>query len=457
MHRDLTPGTQNKLLGRVLSGVLLLVAAPGLMAQDADQSSYQGPGISSPGVGGIGTRSGEQVDLRYYLGVSGIVDSTIAPFVTDAHGNLIHIPYLYGLEVDGGVYGVHSWKRSQLALNYAGSYTRFFNYDGYNGTNHSLSLGYTVQISRRLKLDLRESAGSLTYGTGQVANAASTDLNSSFTPAVRLFDTRTYYLQSSVSATWIQSARTSYTVGADAFLQNLKSEGLSNGWGYSLNANMMRRMSKRSTVGVTYAYTHFEFPGFFSKSDSHTIQGLYATGLGQFWTLSIEAGATVTQGQSLVSFALNPVLAAIFGQSTIVGISSYQTIYPSGTITLKRQFRHAALGFNYYRGVNSGNGAYTTGRLDNITASISYTGVRKLNMGADGSYYTLKSIGQSLGSFSQYSAGAGISYALGRDIHLSLRYDFRDQQINISDYKQSGSRATVGLNFSPGNLPLSLW
>src|ERR1019366_7406605 len=147
-------------------------------------------------------------------------------------------------------------------------------------------------------------------------------------------------------------------------------------WGYSLNANMMRRMSKRSTVGVTYAYTHFEFSGFFSKSDSHTIQGLYATGLGQFWTLSIEAGATVTQGQSLVSFALNPVLAAIFGQSTIVGISSYQTIYPSGTITLKRQFRHAALGVNYYRGVNSGNGAYTTGRLDNITASISYTGVR---------------------------------------------------------------------------------
>jgi len=457
LHRNLTPGTQNKLLGRVLSGVLLLAAAPALIAQDAAQGSYQGPGISSPGVGDIGTRSGEQVDLRYYLGVSGVADSTIAPFVTDSKGNLIHIPYLYGIEVDGGIYGVHSWKRSQLALNYAGSYTKFFNYDAYNSTDHALTLGYTDQVSRRLKLDLRESAGSLTYGTGQVANAASTDLTSSFTPGVRLFDTRTYYLQSSVSATWLQSARMSYTAGANTFLQNLKSDGLSNAWGYGFNGNMMRRMSKSSTVGVTYAFSHFEFPEFFSTSDSHTFQGLYATGLGRFWTLSIEAGATLTQGKSLVTFALNPVLAAIFGQSTISGISSFKTIYPSGTLTLKRQFRHAALGVNYYRGVNSGNGAYTTGRLDNAGAFISYTGVRKVNLGADGGYYAIKSIGQNLGSYSQYSAGGGVSYALGRDMHLSLRYDFRDQQVNISDYKHSGSRATIGLNFSPGNLPLSLW
>jgi hypothetical protein len=453
----LTPGTQNKLLGRVLSGVLLLTAAPAMMAQDADQSTYQGPGISSPGVGDIGTRSGEQVDLRYYFGVSGIVDSTIAPFATDAQGNLLHIPYLYGIEANAGVYGVHRWKRSQLGLNYAGSYTKYLNYDAYNGTGHALTLGYTDQISRRLKLDLRESAGSLIYGTGQVADVASTDLSSSFTPATRLFDTRTYYLQSTASVTWLQSARMSYTVGGGAFLQNLKSTGLSNAWGYNFNANVMRRMSKRSTVGVTYEYSHFEFPAFFSQSNSNTVQGLYATGLGRFWTLSIEAGATVTSGQSQFTFALNPILAILLGQSTITGITSFQTIYPSGTFELKRQFRRASLGFNYYRGVNSGNGVYTTGRLDNVTASLSYTGLRKLNIGADGGYYGFKSIGQSLGNFSQFTGGAGLTYSLGHDIHLSLRYDFRDQQINVSNYKNRGSRATVGLNFSPGSLPLSLW
>jgi hypothetical protein len=457
LHSDLTPGTQNKLLGRVLGGALLLMASPWLSAQDADQSSYQGPGISSPGVGNIGTRSGEQVDLRYYFGVSGVADNSLVSSFTDSKGNLIRIPYLYGLVVNGGVYGVHSWKRSQLAVNYAGAYTKFFNSDSYNSTDHSLALGYTDQVSRRLRLDLRESAGTLTYGTGQVANAASSELDTSFTPVARLFDSRTYFLQSSISATWLQTARLSYTVGGSAFLQNLKSTGLSNGFGYSFNGNIMRRMSKTSTLGVTYAYSHFEYPGFSSKSDSHTFQGLFATGFGRFWTLSIEAGATVSQGESLVSYTLNPVLAAIFGQSTITGLNSYQTIFPSGTVTLKRQFRRASLGFNYFRGVNSGNGALTTGRLDNATVALSYTGLRRLNMGVDGGYFTLKAIGQDLGNYSQYTAGAGITYNLGRDIHLSLRYDYRDEQVQISDFRHSGSRTTVGLNFSPGSLPLSLW
>jgi opacity protein-like surface antigen len=80
-----------------------------------------------------------------------------------------------------------------------------------------------------------------------------------------------------------------------------------------------------------------------------------------------------------------------------------------------------------------------------------------LNLGADGGYYSIHSIGQHLENFSQYSAGAGISYALGYDIHLTLRYDYRDQQIDLSNYKHTGSRATIGLNFSPGSLPLSLW
>ena len=462
MHRNLTPGTQNKLLGRlmcrVLSGSLLLVAASGLMAQDADQGSYQGPGVSSPGVGTIGTRSGEQVNLRYYLGVSGVVDSTIAPFSADSQGNLLHLPYLYGIEVSGGVYGVHSWQRSQLALDYVGSYTEYFNYDAYNSTNHALTLGYTDQLSKRLKLDLRESAGSLTYGTGQVANAASNELNNtSFTPATRLFDTRTYYLQTLASATYLQSARVSYTAGVGAFLQNLKSLGLSNGWGYNFDGNMMRRMSKSATLGATYQYSHFAYPGFSSKSNSHTFQGFYATGLGRFWTVSINAGATITQGEGVFTILLNPILAALLGQSTITGVSNYRAIYPSGSIALVRRFQRASMSLNYFRGVNAGNGAYTTGRLDNAYATFSYTGLRKLNIGGDAGHYTLKSIGQNVGSYSQYSAGAGITYALGHATHLTLRYDFRDQEFDVSNYKHHGSRATVGLNFSPGSLPLSLW
>jgi len=457
LHRNLTPGTQIKLLGRVLSGALLVAGGSGLMAQDNGQGTYQGPGVSSPGVGTIGSRSGEQVDLRFFFGVSGVADRTNVPSVTDSKGNLVRAPELYGIEAQGGVYGVHSWKRSQLGLNYAGSYTRYLNSDAYNSTNHAFTLGYTDQLSRRLKLDLRQSLGSLTYGTGLVANAASTDLNTSFTPATRLFDSRTYYLESTVSATYLQSTRTFYTAGASTFVQKLQTEGLSDPWGYSFNGNMMRRLSKASTLGVTYLYSHFVYATSSSKADSQTFQGVYATGLGRFWTLSLEAGATIINGDGLITVTLNPVLAAVFGQPTITGVSTFRTTFPSGMAALKRQFKHASLGFNYYRGVNSGNGAYNTARLDNSTASFSYTGLRKVNMGVEGNYFKIKSIGQNIGTYSTYSAGAGATYALGRDMHLSLRYDYRDQQVDFSSYRFKGSRATIGLIYSPGSLPLSLW
>ena len=96
-------------------------------------------------------------------------------------------------------------------------------------------------------------------------DAAAADLNSSFTPAARLYDARTYFLQSLASATWQQSARMSYTVGGSAFLENLKSQGLSNAWGYTFNASMKRRLSKNSTLGANYVRSHFEFPAFSSS------------------------------------------------------------------------------------------------------------------------------------------------------------------------------------------------
>jgi len=81
-----------------------------------------------------------------------------------------------------------------------------------------------------------------------------------------------------------------------------------------------------------------------------------------------------------------------------------------------------------------------------------------VNLGVDGGYYHLTSVGQSLGSYTQYLAGAGISYALGHDIHVTARYDYRDQGIAASSsYLSSGYRASLGLMFSPGALPLSLW
>jgi hypothetical protein len=151
------------------------------------------------------------------------------------------------------------------------------------------------------------------------------------------------------------------------------------------------------------------------------------------------------------------VLAALFGQPTITENAYSRTAYPSGSAILQRKFRRADLRFNYSRDVNSGNGATGTGRQESATMSFSYTGIRKLNIGVNGGHYNLVSIGQNTGTFATYAGSAGFTYALGRAISVSARYDVYQQSFDVGNYERTTTRASLGLVFSPGNVPLALW
>jgi hypothetical protein len=65
--------------------------------------------------------------------------------------------------------------------------------------------------------------------------------------------------------------------------------------------------------------------------------------------------------------------------------------------------------------------------------------------------------GQGLQPYSTINGGANATYRITRGLHALLRFDARDQQIDVVGYKHTGYRASIGLAFSPGDLPLSLW
>jgi hypothetical protein len=409
-------------------------------------------------VGEVGSRGGRQVDLRFYAGVSGVFDDDLQPLATDSKGNLIRIHNLYGVEASVGVYGVHNFKHSQLGLDYHGSYRRYRENSEFDGSDQSLALGYKYQSSRRMVLDLHESAGTLTLGNSGVAASAFRDPSSSVNPAAVFFDSRTTYLQSTASLTWLQSAKTSFTVSGNGFVQKYnQSVGLTNSWGYDLTGGVNRRISKSNSIGANFTHSHFEFPGFGTVSDSNAYHGTYAANFARFWTFSLQAGVVISEVQSLFSYTLDPSLAAIFGQKTISGIAYIKNTYPSGSATLRRQFQRASLSFNYLRGVTSGNGFTATSRQESASVAVSYAALRKVSLNADGGYYNLAALGQNSGRVAQYSVGGGMSFNLSHATYLNLRYDYRDQQVDISGYSRQGSRASVGLAFSPGSVPLSLW
>ena len=132
----------------------------------AQFGGYLGPGILSRGSGDIGQRAGQQVDLRFFVDVTGIYDSSLQPFSLNSQGGLLRVNGLYGEQVDVGGYGVHTWRQAQLGLDYYGNFYHYDNDSFYDGSNQALSLGYTYQKSRRLSFDFRVLAGTTKLGYG---------------------------------------------------------------------------------------------------------------------------------------------------------------------------------------------------------------------------------------------------------------------------------------------------
>lgn len=449
MHIGSTPGMKYKFL------VLALATVSSASAQ-TDLSGYQGPGVLSPGVGDIGTRSGEQVNLRVWGGVSGVYDTFLQPAITDSKGDLITIPDIYGVEASVGAYGVHNWRRAQLGLNYTGSFYHYANASFYDGSNHALNLGYTFQKSRQWVFNLKQSAGTYSFNTGGVASSISSDPGSIVTPATNVFDSRIYYFDSAMFISWMPTARTSYTFGGDGNKIVYPSNGLASMNGYSLSGNVNHVATRNTSVGVSYSHAHYGYPTF-GASDINTFEGTYGAVFGRVWTFTLRGGVFIAESLT-EAVNLNPALTALFGRNVFVGQRSYsKTTSPSGLAELKRQFKRASLSLLYARAANPGNGVYLASRMDSAMARLSYTALRKLNFGVDGGYYSLTSLGVNLQTETSYSAGAGLSYELAHAVYLTSRYDARHQELDLGGYKQSGYRATFGMTFSPGNIPLSLW
>jgi len=438
-----------------LLAALVCSVAPGAFAQ---VGGYMGPGVLTRGASDIGTRSGQQMDLRFYADLTGIYDTGLQPYSVDSKGNLVTINGLYGMELDLGAYGQHQWRQALLGLDYRGNFYHYENAPTFDGTTHNLTLGYTYQKSRRLAFDFRELAGtsSLAYGfTGPLNESLPTNFVGQ--PTSILFDNRIYYIQSTMDVNFILSPRTVLTAGGDGYLVRRQAAGLAGLNGYTLRGAIRHRLTRTRTIGATYEHIHFDFPPAYGQSDVNMLEGMFATALSKRWTFNLAAGVFQSEVQGVEQISLDPVVAALLGQSSGFQAFYKANYFPSGSADLTGTFRRYTVSLSYAQTVTPGNGVYLTSRQQSGTASYSYTALKRWNLGANFGYYTLLGIGQGLQPYSTYSGGAGFTYSLTRAIQLVGHYDARHQDITAAGFRQTGYRASFGIAFSPGDVPLSLW
>jgi len=105
-----------------------------------------------------------------------------------------------------------------------------------------------------------------------------------------------------------------------------------------------------------------------------------------------------------------------------------------------------------------GNGIYLTSRNNTGSGSYSYTGIRHWNFGVNGTYGKMTTLVQDIGAYTAYGGGGGVTRDLGRGLHAVLRLDVRHYDIASGAlFTNTERRVSLGINFSPGDLPLVLW
>lgn len=434
--------------------MIAMVLACGCLTMTAQITNYLGPGILTRGAGDLGTRAGQDVDLRFFISATGIYDNGLQPFSVDTTGQLATVNGLYGTEVALGVYGVHNTAHSRLGLDYKGTYRYYPDSTFYNGTDQTLALGYTYRKSRHLSFDMRQTAGTVSQGAA-FAGALPTVTDSIVSPASLLFDNRMEYLQSTFDVNLIKSNRTTFTFGGDGFGVWRKATGLIGMKGYTLRGGAQYRVTRRTTIGATYEHSHYDFPKAFGESDINSFSGVFATQLSRAWTVKATGGAYQAEVQGLQQVAVDPAIAALFGVASTVQTFYRKSTFAQWGLTLTRRFQRANLSFDYQDSPSPGNGVYLTSRTQAATGAFSYTATRKWSFSASGGYSQLEGIGQNLPTYGQITGGAGAIYAITSPIHVLVRYDARNQELVDAAFQRVTYRVTVGISFSPSDIPLA--
>jgi hypothetical protein len=425
-------------------------------------SDYGGPAILTRGGGPSISRSGDLVRLRPFITLNGVYDSGLGTTIINPQGN---VPYQdgYGIETMFGVAGAHSWQDSELDLDYRGSLRHYTQNSYYDGMDNSLMLSYKRKITSKTTLLLSENVARYArafslplagyYNTGFEAY----DPSFSGLTTNAFFDTPTFAFLSTARLVRQLSPRLSVSIGANAYFVRRHSSQLIGSNGYTALADMAYRLTRYQTISLGYSYSHFDFQNRYGQSDLHNLALGYSIRLGRFWEVALLGGAFRVESNRNTQVQLDPVIAAILGQT--FGIQKfYQVSYvPRFGAHITRSFRHAGASLAYNRTVLAGNGIYTTSSYESANFGYSYMGFRRLSLQAGATYSMYSSMMLALGRYHNFSVGTGFGYLLSRGVSLIGRIDDRHYSVQSSNLNRTYYRALLGFGWSPGEYPLALW
>jgi hypothetical protein len=320
------------------------------------------------------------------------------------------------------------------------------------------------QFTRHIYIDLRNSAGMFSTDSGLSAlqQAISYDPAQSTLPTTDFFDNRTLYLSTQADLIYQRSARLSFDFGGDGFINRRRSSDLYGVTGSSARGDVQYRISRRSTIGANYTFTHYSYTRVFSGTYIHGFSGTYAIQLSRHLEFTGYAGVSHIDNTLEQVVPVSPVIAAILGITEGLAVSHTLSTVPDGSGRLSEQFHNGVLYISGGRTITPGNGLFLTSNSTNASLGYTFTGVRRWSLGASVLYNKASTVGETVGGVAGSYGGTNValtaSRLIARSMHVVLalnanRYDSAD----FSLYNRTVYSVRLGFGWAPGDVPLRVW
>jgi len=419
---------------------------------------YAGPAILSRGEAPAALASA-QLDFRPYVEIASVYSTGLAGVLVSSTGQVANTTG-YGVSITGGISGIHRWRHTKIALDYRGSLYYYKPADYYDNGDQSLMIGISHQFSRHTLLTLRETAGDFARNNGLpgITTALPFDPTTAYIPNTDFFDNRTIYLASQADFTLQQSARLSFDFGGDFFLNRRRSTALYGVTGESARGDAQYRLTRNSTIGFNYTFLHYGYHNIFSSADIHSFNGTYAVRLTRRLEFTGYAGVARAESKFVQSVPVDPIITELFGITSTTAVVYSVSYLPNINARLSEAFRKGVAYVGGGHEVTPGNGLFLTTYLTRLTGGYSYTGIRHWSFALQGEYDRGSSIANVIGVYGDYGGGISASRSLSRYLHAicsasALRYT----SPTIQAYNRPIYNLSLGLGFSPGDLPVRVW
>jgi hypothetical protein len=415
---------------------------------------YSGPAVLSRTYTLTRPMASRQVGWTWTAGASENFTSGLVGASTT--NTVSHTEDSFGTAATFSFRGRHFWEKDQLGVDLNAMYNRYSSAASYNGANVILNLDYAHDFTRRLQLNIVESASILSQSGTLIepltqAGVSPANVNLGASPTLQVFDTSTRQSVTQIGLTFRKTNRLSFDYQAALFGVRREGPGLYGNSGYQAQADVNYRLTRKTTIGAYFSYLSYVFAHHVSDSDAETAGLIYSYAFNHNMQLRTRGGVARIENQGLITVPVDPAFAGLIGQSVAV-ISSYHRSYISDiSAELVKDFgRRRTANISYAHGVSPGNGAILTSTQQVISGAFGMSFWRYYNGSISAGRTTLDA---TLGVTNHYTSDFGslnFSRTLPRNATVNLMFSYRRYTVLGVPGVQPQFIVSTGFTWGPG-------